>query len=49
MNFAYTLIHESLLSFKEISQLCGYEYESHFYKAFKKELRMTPAEFRDTR
>ncbi len=49
MNYACTLIHQSLLSFKEISQLCGYEYESHFYKAFKKELRMTPAEFRDTR
>ena len=49
MNYACTLIHQSLLSFKEISQLCGYEYESHFYKAFKKELHMTPAEFREMR
>ena len=49
MNYACTLIHQSLLSFKEISQLCGYEYESHFYKDFKKELHMTPAEFRETR
>lgn len=49
MNYACTLIHQSLLSFKEISQLCGYEYESHFYKTFKKELHMTPAEFRETR
>ena len=49
LNYACTLIHQSLLSFKEISQLCGYEYESHFYKAFKKELNMTPAEFRKTR
>ena len=49
MNYACTLIHQSVLSFKEISQLCGYEYESHFYKAFRKELGMTPAEFRKMR
>ena len=49
LNYACTLIHQSLLSFKEISQLCGYEYESHFYKAFKKEFHITPAEFRETR
>jgi AraC-like DNA-binding protein len=49
MNYACTLIHQSLLSFKEISQLCGYEYESHFYKAFRKEFHITPAEFRDMR
>ena len=49
LNYACTLIHQSLLSFKEISQLCGYEYESHFYKAFRKEFHITPAEFRKTR
>ena len=49
MHYACTLIHQSHLSFKEISQLCGYEYESHFYKAFKKEFHITPAEFRETR
>ena len=49
MNYACTLIHQSLLSFKEISELCGYEYESHFYKAFRKEMHMTPAEFRKMR
>ncbi len=49
MNYACTLIHQSLLSFKEISQLCGYEYESHFYKAFKQAFHMTPAEFRKMR
>ena len=35
INYACTLIYQSNLSYKEISQLCGYEYESHFYKSFK--------------
>ena len=49
INYACTLIYQSNLSYKEISQLCGYEYESHFYKSFKKIMNTTPAEYRKKR
>lgn len=49
INYACTLIFQSTLTYKEIAQLCGYEYESHFYKAFEKLMGTTPAHYRQQR
>ncbi len=49
INHACTLIYQSNLTYKEISRLCGYDYESHFYKSFMKLMGITPAEYRKQR
>ena len=49
INHACTLIYQSNLTYKEISRLFGYDYESHFYKSFMKLMGITPAEYRKQR
>lgn len=34
------------LSLREISELCGYSSEVHFYRQFKQEVKITPAKYR---
>ena len=46
---ACRLIRNTQCSFREVALKCGYEYESHFYKAFCKKMGMTPSKFRASR
>ncbi|NBI13866.1 substrate-binding domain-containing protein [[Haemophilus] felis] len=43
---AKTLLKETDISIQEISEICGYPSIQYFYFVFKKELNMTPTEFR---
>ena len=43
---ACDLIKKTDLSFSEISEFLGYEYDTHFYKIFKKHMEMRPSEYK---
>jgi AraC-type DNA-binding domain-containing proteins len=45
---ACELIKKTDFSFREISAYLGYEYETHFYKIFKKVVGMRPTEYKHT-
>ena len=46
INKAVELISSTDLSFQDISYLLGYEYESHFFKVFKRVTSFPPSHFR---
>lgn len=46
LNKACQLLLESKLSIHEIAQQSGYQSESHFHRIFKKELALTPGQYR---
>jgi AraC-like DNA-binding protein len=46
MNHAKKLMSETELSVEEVAQQCGFSCASHFIRAFKQEMNITPARFR---
>ncbi len=46
MRFARLYLADSNETIKTISQMCGFGYLESFYRAFKKQVGMTPAEYR---
>lgn len=48
MKKACDMITKTDLSFHEISEFLGYEYDTHFYKSFKKQIGMRPTEYKKT-
>lgn len=46
MNKAKTFLKRTDISIQEISDICGYPSIQYFYSVFKKEMDMTPTEFR---
>lgn len=47
MGHAKTLLSETYKSVEEVGQLCGFSSTSHFIRAFKGAMRLTPARFRN--
>ena len=48
LDYARDLIHNTTRSMAQIADLCGYMNEVHFYRQFKKQFGMTPAQYRKT-
>lgn len=46
MNLAQELLRDSNISVSEVGMMCGYDYASHFSKAFKRKYGTTPLQFR---
>lgn len=49
MNLAQELLRDSNIPVSEVGLMCGYDYASHFNKAFKRKYGTTPLQFRKSK
>lgn len=47
IEYACTLLSNSKISIKEVAEKCGYANLTHFYRIFKRIMKITPLEFRN--